>query len=119
MNRFTVPLLLACAAAACGTDPYSPELERALNPICSAPAPLVGRPEPKLPDAYLVELEQGVDPEATARALALEHGFEVRSVYRTVLSGFSAVINSVALAHVRCEPSVKAVYYDQLFSVRD
>jgi hypothetical protein len=77
----------------------------------SRPAPLHGRRSPAAP-GYIVVFVDGTDPDAAADALAAEHGFAPKHVFRNALLGFAAELSDDALDAVRRHPAVKYVEHD-------
>jgi hypothetical protein len=57
--------------------------------------------------AWIVVYEDGTDPDAVTDALAAEHGFVPRHVFRHALLGFAADLSADALAAIRRHPAVK------------
>ena len=84
-----------------------------MEPDCRNPAPLFGRPDPLLPDQYIVVLAARVDAgDETARLAAL-YGFTPLNVIG-FLPGFSAVLDAAVVADLRCESTVEEVQYDTI-----
>lgn len=96
-------LLAGCSRA---TDPSSPSL-------CLSPAPLTLSAEPA-GTRYIVAYRDGVDPTKETARLAARYRFTPIHVYTAVLDGFDAELSPVALAALRCEPSVKEIEQDSL-----
>ncbi|MET8686153.1 S8 family peptidase [Streptomyces sp. NPDC004732] len=78
----------------------------------AAPAPL-HRAAEALPGRYIVTLDKGVHPAATAAEV---RGVEPLHTYRTALNGFYARLDATQLARVRALPGVTAVEEDGVVS---
>jgi hypothetical protein len=76
-----------------------------------APAPLHGVADPGTP-SYIVVFVDGTAPDAVVDALAAEHGFTPKHVFRNALQGFAAELTAEALDAVRRHPAVKYVEHD-------
>jgi hypothetical protein len=76
-----------------------------------APAPLHGVPDPDTP-SYIVVFVDGTAPDPVVDALAAEHGFAPKHVFRNALQGFAAELTAEALEAVRRHPAVKYVEHD-------
>jgi len=70
-----------------------------------------------VPGIYIVDLRDGTNFRQEAERLAAEYGFTLRSVFDAVLGGFSAEMSATAVASVRCERVVEAVYSNAIFSL--
>lgn len=62
--------------------------------------------------AWIVVYHDGMDPDAVTDALAAEHGFVARHVFRHALLGFAADLSADALEAIRRHPAVKYVEAD-------
>ena len=76
-----------------------------------APAPLHGVADPES-SSYIVVFVDGTAPDAVVDALAEEHGFVPKHVFRNALQGFAAELEPAALDAVRRHPAVKYVEHD-------
>lgn len=76
-----------------------------------APAPLHGTAGPGT-DGYIVVFVDGTAPDAVVEALAAEHGFAPKHVFRNALQGFAADLSPEALDAVRRHAAVKYVEHD-------
>lgn len=65
---------------------------------------------------FVVVLKDGVQPGATGREIAREHGGELGFVYDSALSGFSVELPETAAARVARDRRVAFVERDQLFT---
>lgn len=75
------------------------------------PAPLHGRADAAAP-GYIVVYHDGTDADEVTDALAAEHGFTPRHVFRSALLGFAAQLSADALDAIRRHPAVKYVEHD-------
>lgn len=62
--------------------------------------------------AWIVVYQDGTDADAVTEALAAEHGFVPRHVFRHALLGFAADLPADALAAIRRHSAVKYVERD-------
>lgn len=62
--------------------------------------------------AWIVVYQDGTDPDAVTDALAAEHGFVPKHVFRHALLGFAADLSADALEAIRRHPAVKYVEAD-------
>lgn len=110
-----LPILLVALACGEGDPPTGPL--RQLTP-CADPAPLLGSPDERLPDSYIVVFDGGTNATAVTARLEQTHGFTAKYVYTSVLQGFAADMPRETMQAVRCEPEVRFVEHDavgQLF----
>lgn len=70
------------------------------------------------PDTYLVTFKPGTDPDEQAAQLRAQ-GYEVKYVYRHVLSGVAVSLPGGALASVRNDPDVKRLEADAPVAISD
>lgn len=77
----------------------------------SEPAPLLGLPDPAA-TGYIVVFRDGTDADAVTDALAAEHGFTPKHVFRSALLGFAAALPAGAVEAIRRHPAVKYVEHD-------
>lgn len=83
----------------------------AIQPACTAPAPLEFSTHPA--EGWLVMLQDDSDAGVTAGLLAQKYGFTVAHVIQSLFKGFSSRdVTQAAIAGLRCEPVVKAIYQD-------
>jgi Peptidase inhibitor I9 len=68
-----------------------------------------GRPSA---EAWIVVFVDGTDADAVTDALAAEHGFAPKHVFRNALLGFAADLSAEAVGAVRRHPAVKYVERD-------
>jgi Peptidase inhibitor I9 len=61
---------------------------------------------------WIVVFRAGTDPDAVTDALAAEHGFRPRHVFRHALLGFAAELPDDAVAAIRRHPAVDYVEQD-------
>ncbi|HEX6037711.1 protease inhibitor I9 family protein [Longimicrobium sp.] len=74
-------------------------------------APLHGRASAAAP-SYIVVFRDGTHPDDVTDALAAEHGFTPKYVFRNALLGFAAELSAGALDAIRRHPAVKYVEHD-------
>lgn len=67
--------------------------------------------------SYVVVLKDGTDSAAVASAHARAYGLSVRHVYRSAVSGYSAVIPNERVAAVRSDPNVAFLSVDREYSI--
>ena len=117
---FRIPVVAAFVlVAACGEGGgrIVEPLHEVVTPSCTSPARLLGYPDPRLPDSYLVAFHAGTDAAATAAALEQKYGFRAKSVWTSAIQGFAATLTSNIVAGLRCEPAVDLVEYDAVVSI--
>ena len=110
-----LPILLLALACGGGDSPTGPL--RQLTP-CADPAPLLGSPDARLPDRYIVVFDEGTNATAVTARLERDHGFTAKYIYTSALQGFAGDMPRETMQAVRCEPEVRFVEHDavaQLF----
>jgi hypothetical protein len=83
---------------------------------CTAPAPLFGQADPRAP-AFIVVYHDTVDATAETARLAALYSFRPTAVWATGLRGFVAPLSPQALASLRCEPAVRYVDHEAIFTL--
>ncbi len=86
-------------------------LHSVLSP-CTQPAPLNGAPDPAA-EGFIVAYRDGIDIQAETERLADECGFQPTHISQVEPGWFSARLDLVQLACVRCAPSVSSVSFNQ------
>jgi hypothetical protein len=99
-------------ATGCGSD-TNPVAPSPVQPSCTAPAPLLGVPNPAAP-GYIVLFYDNVDAVAETQRLAAKHAFAPTYVYQSAIKGFAAQLRPEVVAALRCEPSVASIEYNSV-----
>jgi len=108
----------ACSDSSSPTDPMprpgaTTDPASIVEPACANPAPLDGEYHAETP-GYLVFFRDGVDAQVTAHALEVKYGFTLDAVLDVAVLGFTTEdATPVAVAGLRCEPTVRLVEHNQ------
>jgi hypothetical protein len=118
MNRtlyFAVSLAFASAHA--NEVPRSSAPPPTESSLCSHPALLEGHFDSRAPNLSIV-FKPGVDPVATANALARKYHLKIGWIFTAALKGL--LLNDIDLEiipRLRCEPSIEMVSFDAPTSI--
>ncbi len=113
-------LIFAGIVAACGdtggriVDPRA----NVVTPACAQPAPLLGQPDSRVADSYIVVYRGDVDVQATTERLEQRYAFTATHVYTSAIKGFSASFPAEVLAGIRCEAVVAYTEHDQVVTAQ-
>ena len=111
-------MVLLTVVAGCAPEQSSiagpaPEV---VPPPCAEPAPLLGHFNPQV-GGYIVMYRAGTDGQQETDRLVAKFQFTPRFVSTHGTQGFSALLEPVVLAGVRCEPSVSFTEYNAAVTV--
>lgn len=88
-----------------------------LPPSCTDPAPLLGTPDSRVADSYIVVYDDSTDSRVRTEALQEKYGFTAQYVYEHAIKGFAAVLSAETVAAIRCEPDVSYIELDAVVSI--
>lgn len=121
MKAHTLALTAALLTlSACGDGGAVGLEESRLNVLptsCSDPAPLLGTPDSRVADSYIVVFDDSTDSAARTAELEEKYGFTAQYVYEHALEGFAAVLSAETVAAIRCEADVKYIEHDAVVSI--
>jgi hypothetical protein len=107
-----IAVLVLAGVSGCATS----SAYRDIRPSCQAPAPLVGKFDPRAPD-FSVELRPGVDVTSVVDDLAKRYeGFHPRNACPcgTSVAVATGEMTPETVAALRCDPAVARVSHDQV-----
>jgi len=116
MKRHLLIAAAVLAATACAEQPSEPldPPQSMLQPACEDPAPVLGQPDSRLVDRFIVVFRDGTDPGVAADRLATEFAFTPIYVWGHALLGMAAELPPAAVAGIRCAPEVEYLEHDQV-----